>query len=83
MTPVRRHTQGGKWVHLIHVFKSPESEGNCESIRDVSTFETHQHTFKKCVGAIMLLGAAFDTADIHTRGAPCAGKVLVAHSLFT
>jgi hypothetical protein len=26
---------------LTHVFKSPESEGNGESIRDVSTFETH------------------------------------------
>ena len=42
------------------IFKSPESEGNCESIRDVSTFETHHPGFKKWIGAIIAvaLGAA-------------------------
>jgi hypothetical protein len=36
---------------IFCVFKSPELEGNCESIRDVSKVQTH-HQIQKRVGAL-------------------------------
>eukprot|EP00953_Heterococcus_sp_UTEX-ZZ885_P035070 18127-Heterococcus_DN1.PRE.4 len=41
-------------TQISPIFKSPESEGNRESIRDVSTSETH-HKFENPVGALIAL----------------------------